>query len=400
MGRISGLVATIALLLAGAPQAASAETKDEEYYMADVGATIRLPPSWKTTRWSDWDFKAEADDHSMMMWLFYTPWQVEVSPDHAKAWAEVHIDKLKEAKAGDFKVVRAAPTSTGTTADIEINFKFNGDGPPGVYQATVIPGLGKNIHIATLSGARHAPRAKKALDQMVQQMSISQKPADLASVTGLQEAKAGFGVELKDGWRLPVGAEIKDIQPFLEKTGHKEADPEKCVQAIHPVPVGDPDYMLLCQSRWFLGHVDAHSWKGVEAQVHEKFFGNSAAPVPTADQWPFDDRLGFLYAPSAGNTAIRMGMVPYDQGLVVTWALAQANREKDLDSQVRALSKTLRFTGPDNGKPVIGFGQWLSYYLQYRKTSPAVLGPVILLLLVLGGITVKVTRKPKPTPMY
>ena len=379
-----------------------ARAADEPYYMAEAGATVHLPPSWTMSRWSDWDFKAESNDRSMMMWMFYTPWQVEPTEESARAWSQLHMDRLKEQKAGDVKVTKAvvAPSEQGASARIEMVFRFNGDGPLGVYYGVVFPADGKDLHVATLSGARHDARTRAALDAMVKSLEVVKKSESMAKLSGNQVSNAGFSVELPKGWRRPVLSEVKDVAGLAEKTGHKEVDTEKCVQVIRPVSVGDPDYALFCPMIWYLDPVDAYSWTGLEDQVHRKLFGSSPTPIPTAEKLELPDQLGFYFAPVTGGSAVRMSVVPYDKGIVIGWGLGQKSRESELDNGFRGLIASTAFSGPDNGKQQIGFGQWLSYYLKYRKTSPVVVAPLLLVLAAFGLGVFKMARKKPAPPMY
>lgn len=394
-------VALGAMLAFSSTWADRAAAADEPYYMAEVGATVHLPPTWTMSRWSDWDFRAEANDRSMMMWLFYTPWQVEPTDESVQAWAQAHVERLKEMKAGDIKVSKAvlAQTPHGTSARIEVTFHFNGDGPLGVYYAYVFPGDGKNIHIAALSGARHDPRTRAILEQLVKDLEMVKKPEPLARLTAPLEAKTGYRIEMPKGWRIPAASEVKDVAVLAEKTGHKEVDPEKCVQIIRPVAKGDPDYALFCSMVWYLDPVDSYSWTGVGDLVHKKLFGNSPTAVPAPEKLELPDRLGFFFIPTAGGSAVRMIVVPYDRGIVVGWGLGQKDRETALDAGFREVVKAVSFTGPENGKQKAGFGQWLGYYLKYRKTSPVVLAPLVLVLGALGLLVFKMARK-KPAPVH
>ncbi len=356
--------------------------QDEPYYMADVQATVNLPRGWKMLRWSDWDFKAESRDAAVRMRLFYTQMQVPPTVEAAKAWATLHVQHLKEQGAGDVQAtnVGVAAVKGMPVAEMDLSFHFNGDGPKGFYRAMAIPGAGKVIHVATFSLARREGQARKALDYIVENLDIAKPAEPLDALAGKASSPAGFEVSLPDGWRGYAPSETALVNTLVSKTGQGKIDPERCWVAVKPVPIGDPDLMVFCGVAWFLEPIDDYSFKAIEKQVHDKFFGTSPMPVDPAEKIALPGRTAFLYSPSSPEAAIRMAVTPYDKGIMVGWGLAQKDHESELDAAFRSVLIGTRYTGPNNGVQKIAFAQWISYIVQYRSTDPLVIGPILLFM--------------------
>lgn len=385
-----------ALFLAGLIYPTNALADDEPYFMTDVQATVIMPPKWKMDRWSDWDFRAKSSD-GVMMWLFITPYQVEPDETASKVWAKIHGDKLKEQKAGN---IVATNTTTGErrnlkTSEITLEFRFNGDGPKGVYHAVALPAAGKIIHISTLASTSNDKKAREALEFFVDNLDIKRPAEDVTALSGVVGI-AGFESDLPPGWRQPTKTEMTHVTGLMAKTGQTNISTESCWSAIRPLPDGDPDFALFCQTGLWLPKIDEYSWQGEEPLVHEKFFGKAPKPVEDAEKVTVGDRLGYLFKPPTTSEFSLMAAAPYDKGVMTAWATSQPEREKELDSAFRAILASTRFTGPEGGKPPIGFAGWLAYSVKYRPTNPMFFGPILLVLGLVGFIIVKLARmKPK-----
>jgi hypothetical protein len=151
---------------------------------------------------------------------------------------------------------------------------------------------------------------------------------------------------------------------------------EPCWIAIRPKPANpEPEVMVTCQGGLLLGVVDEHSFEGVDPIIRAKMFGS--APVEPAEMVALGDRVGFMYKPRPG---LMVGVVPYDKGVARTWVLGDPE-DPSLETDLRAVLEGSTWSGVHPAS----LGDQLSYWVTYRPTSPVVLGPAALLLLVLGG---------------
>lgn len=386
-------IASVLVLLSFARTAVAEE--DEPYFMADVQATVNLPPRWNMSRWSDWDFKAESRDRAVMMWLFMTPYQITPTEEAAKKWAELHEARLVDNQAGAISLDRVEITEVAgrPTAELDYSFRFNGDGPRGVYRAMVFAADSKNIHISTLAAARRAGRAEDAVRFITENLEVDRPAVDLQKLSGRAVSPAEFEALLPEGWRLPTPNETVKVTARASALGEESIDTEKCWVAIQPLVEREPDLMLFCQRGWYLDPVDEHSWEGISELVRQKFFGSNPAQVEKVE---VANRLGFLYIPDMPAGAVRMAVLPYNQGIVHGWGLAEKDREEQLGEDFRAVVNSLQFTGPGNGQPHIGFAQWLSYAIKYRRTDPVVLVPAIAIVGLFTFLLVALARRRTP----
>src|SRR5688572_2062653 len=84
-----------------------------EFLLGDLGVRLDLPAgSWRMTRWSDWDFKAEGRDGAMLLFAWATPVQTPVveGPD-AAGWSRVFEAKVEELQGIDAKVTASKVSS-------------------------------------------------------------------------------------------------------------------------------------------------------------------------------------------------------------------------------------------------------------------------------------------------
>ena len=374
----------------------SAALHAEPYAMNDVGATLELPRGWEMTRWSDWDFKAKSGDGLVHLFLWSTPFQVEVSDEAARAWADRVYVKDLEREGFEDVAVRSATVERVNgrdTAHAILDFKLAGTRMAGVMHAMAFTGPGQVIHVRVVSAARAESAAESALRTMVETLEISKGP--LPTEGPEVESAAGFAATLPAGWRLPLTTEMDAVRAITKKVGEEKLAPEDCWVAMRPPPVGEPDVLLTCRAVLYLGPVDEYSFAGVEPEVRERFFGAVDPPVPAAEPVTVGDRTGFYFKPPREEQPVRLAVAPFEGRLVMmTWGLGSGLDPAGLDAAMHELLPTVRFTGPDGGKPVIGVDKWASYYLSYRPTSPVVLGPAFgLLALVVGGVAL--TRRKK-----
>jgi len=236
------------------------------------------------------------------------------------------------------------------------------------------------VHIATIASKRNSASARRSLEQLLDGLEYQHPAEPTEALSGTISAEPEFEADLPEGWRKPVPAETAAVRDLAAKTGQSNVDGEKCWVAIRPQPLGDPDLMLFCKAHWFLDPIDTYSWKGVERQVHERFFGKSPEPVEAAEEATVGDRMGFLYRPPANDRALRLALASFDKGVIVGWGLAQSERDEALHASFVETLKGTRFTGPDGGAPIHGGVHLINYWTSYRRSSPIVWGPVLLLL--------------------
>ena len=79
----------------------------EDYRMNDVGGSVVLPGGWSLmdNGWTDYDFKAQSDT-SLLMKLWLTPFQPELTDAAAKHWAEQYVGILERVWYGDHTATR------------------------------------------------------------------------------------------------------------------------------------------------------------------------------------------------------------------------------------------------------------------------------------------------------
>jgi hypothetical protein len=354
---------------------ALAEEEAPEFLLADFGVRIDLPDDWRMQKWADWEFKAEKADQSVKLFAWGAPYQqVPVEAD-LDAWAGVMVDKVGTIGGKDPKVDSKAVVSLGgrQVARTDVVFDFPGD-LKGIMAGATFAVEGQMFHMGVIAADKRADKAREAIDMLVGRLEVTKPPADLAS----DVSAAGMDTKLPEGWRVPHAKEMKPVTAAATKL--KIDDLEACWTAIHPVAAKDPDVMITCQGGALLGVVDSYSFEGVEAELRKNLWGS--APVEAATPVELADRTGFLYE----TPALAMGVVPYDQGITRTWALGRDAAV--LTSAVGATLKASNWSGPHP----TGLGDQVSYYISYRPTSPMVLGPVGLLLLLGVGLATQLGK--------
>lgn len=368
----------------------------QSFPMNDAGVTLNLAPSWEMTRWSDWDFKARTKDGTQLK-IWTTPFQVEVTPAAAKAWADMYAAEMKKEGFDDVEVseVNVDRLAGRPTARVKLTMRPRSGGPlKAVYYGVAFTGAGQVIHAYTISLARNSERTERQLLEVVERLELTKAPLTLPAST--VSTSAGFAATLPEGWRTPLAEELPAVLTITAAMGEEELAPERCWVALRPPPVGDPDVMFACSAALYLGPVDEHSFSGQEPEVRERFFGRLDPPIPAATPAALGDRTGFYFSPPQGKDPIRLVVAPFGAGeVMMLWAIGKQIDAPALDADLARLLPTVTFVGPDGGKPRIGFDRWLSYYLKYRFFSPVVLGPLVLLL----GVVVLVARALRKKPV-
>lgn len=395
--RAAALVLACSLLL-GSPPAAAQDGEEEGYTMNDVGGTLDLPRGWEMQTWADWEFKAKSPD-GLLMRLYVTPFQVQPGPDAAQAWAAMYQERLEKEGGAGFTDVQAdvgeaalAGDKTVPAVRTSMRFSFEKQRTDGVLYAAALPSKGQVVHIEVITAARNDRKAAAALDTLLAGFEQEKTPEQTVGPRVASE-EAGFAFTAPDGWREPLPNELAAVRHITEKVGEKGLDPKTCAVAVRPPATGEPDVIFACELYKHLGPVDEYSFEGVEAEVHELFFGRAETPVEPAEQITTGDRVGFFYKPPVAGHPVRLAISPYDKGLVVMWGMAGQLDEEALDRATRTAAESLEFTHEGGGQPIIALDKRLSYLVKYRPTSPPVIGGALMLLVLVGGVGVVVKKK-------
>lgn len=378
------------LLLAAALALSPAHAEEEGYRMNDLGGTIHLPKNFSSESWADWELKAKSSD-GVLFHTWLTPYQVPISEAALTRWTADYADRLRAMQASDVRMRSTEVVAGHGASQGRVALDFRIQGGAAVAHVASITTLGQVIHIQVLSSKRNERKALAALEHVLGTIELDNGPAETRE--GELETAAGFAMTLPLGWRAPVAPELEAVREISAKVGEKALAAEECIAAILPPAAGEADLVFACKTHWYLPPVDEHSFAGVEAQVHERFFGRSDKPVPHAEQVQIGDRLGFYYRPPVAGGPVRLALAPYDGGVMTVWGLGGGLDEAGLDEAMMASLATVRFTGPDGGKPIISADKWVMHFLKYRTFSPMVLGPVLGLFALIGGLGMAIRRK-------
>jgi len=368
----------------------------EPYLMNDVGGTLSLPSGFEMVRWSDWDFKAKGANGTIMYKLWLTPFQMPITKESGRIFAEEYIEKLGKEGGGDGVVKRTELKTLGGRDVVisEIHFKAKGgNGASGVYLGAAFTGAGQVIHSRVISSVRNATAARAALESTLASFSLKKGP--LKTTEGNVSSGAGFAATLPDGWREPVDPERPGVLAITSKMWKSELSADDCFVGVHLGTVDEPDVLFACKKFWDGSPVDAFSFSEIESEWREIFFGKAGAELPPGEQVNVGDRVGALFRPRDGANPIRLLVAPYDGGLMATWYRGATDDAKSADTAMLELAPTVKFTGPEGGKPLVRPDRWVGYYLSHRPTHPFVLAPI---LLVVGGIVVLVRRSRGQNP--
>jgi hypothetical protein len=363
--RTSSILVIAAIALLAPVQSASAEDAPE-FTLGDIGVRVDLPRrTWKMTRWSDWDFKAETTDGGVLLFAWSTPVQTPIVT--ADAWGPVFTAKVEELKGANPKVSGGhVEKALGTdVAYVDVEFTFGEDGPGGRMYGATVPVAGQSFHMAFVVPLKNARRGEEARDQLIKRLEVLQEATELPY--GATVEAEGITTTLPEGWREPLDSERESFAARIGKLGVDDLEP--CWVAIRPVPAAEPDLMVTCQGGLLLGVVDEHSFEAADALVRERMFGR--VEVPPTQPVTVGDRVGFAYAPVEG---LAVGVVPYDKGVARTWVVGG----EGVDEALLAAMQGSTYSGPHPAS----VGQQVSYWLVHRTFSPVVLCP----LLGVGGI--------------
>ncbi len=381
--------------LALAVALSTAQAEDEHWTMADTGLAILLPEGWQVPEggWSDWSLKAKHSDGSVIQ-IWVTPFQIAVDEDSVEAWAEMYREQIaQEAKAEVTIRSKALTELSGRTAG-HVVLDLVVKGGVGVAEVYALEGPGHTVHARVVTGKRKARAAKAALRSILESARIDQGPLELTTGT-LASKEGAFSVTLPEGWRAPLKAESDEVTKIVEKLGMESVDDSVCIVGIRTRARANPDLSLMCPSALQLDPLDEHSFEAIEAQLHERFFGTAKAEVPRGEAIEIGDRMGVYFRPPTGTGALRLGVAPYDRGTLTWWGIGGLDGPT-LDASLLTMQPTVQYTGPDGGQPKIRADRWVSYYLAHRPTSPVVLGPLVVIVGLLGALVTAARRRKNP----
>lgn len=373
----------------------TAHAADEHWTMADAGLGVLLPDGWQVPEgaWSDWSLKAKHTDGSVVQ-IWVTPFQVAVDETNLSAWAEMYRDQIAtEAKAEVAIRSKSITQISGRTAGhVVLDLKVKGG--EGVAEVYALEGPGHTVHARVVTGKRKARKATAALRTILEGARVDQAPLETTTGT-IASAEGDFSITLPDGWRAPLKEESDDVTKIVEKLGMEAIDESVCVVGVYPRANATPDLTVVCPSALQLDPLDEYSFDAIERQLHERFFGSAQAEVPQGEAVTIGDRMGVYFRPPTGTGALRLGLAPYNRGTLTWWGIGGLDGTT-LDAALLQMQPTVQFTGPDGGAPKIRADRWVSYYVTHRPTSPMVLGPLVLLIGLIGAAVAATRRRKNP----
>lgn len=384
------LLPTLAFLLSPITVSVSHAQGDSGYEMNDLGGTVTLPAGYSSELWTDAELKAKHPQGRILkLWLH--PWQIDVDDAATLAWSARVKEGLEAEGVAEVHQTRRDIIDVGGRKTAWLAYDLRLSGGRGVAYAAAFTGASNTVFLRVVASRRGAGRAEAELRSTLERLVLDKGPKPIGSRAVASDA--GFTAELPEGWRAPLRDELDLVRQVTQKVGEEGLSSEDCWVGVRPPATGEPDVIFACRSQYYVGPLDEHSFAGVEEEVHDRWFGRSEKPVPTAGQVEIGDRIGLYYTPPVAANPVRLAMAPFDGGMMVMWGLSGQLDESALDKAMNEILPTVTFTGPDGGAPIIGADKWASYYLRYRPTSPVVLGPGLALLALIGSGIMLARRK-------
>ena len=347
------------------------------YDLNDAGVVFELP-GWETARWTNWDFRSTNAAGPMAVEIWYTPWQQELTEEVGRAQAALYRDRLEaleRAKNIRMENIQIQEVQGRTTALLTVRFNFDRVNARGILWGATFPGDGKMVHVAVYGPAESESKIKAARQQILTAIRQISPPA--ATSSGPVDAPYGK-VSFPAGWRLPLASEAKEMEERTKLTG--EADPTRCVTAIHPLPIGAPDVLTLCTREWHFGPLDEASFPDRELSFRQGLYGKAADKVAAGALLPVGDRNAVAFSPELGGYDMRTVVLPYENKVLVAKVLGAAGTGEALQTALNETLSGIAWTGPDNGKPSYTFGETLVHGLKYNPFHPLKLLCVVLSL--------------------
>lgn len=370
---------------------AHAETS---YALAEAGITLQVGPGWHMSRWSDWDFTGRTLDSALFLDVWTTSFQQTPSADSADAWAKMYATRVQDReKLSEVKVEKATVETIAGRPTIRVDLSFAlSSGGRAVSRLAGYALDGKLVHLGVMAAAPNAGRAASTLQRLVEDSPITRPPVDLGTLGSIASEDLDLG--LPAGWRAPLPSETSDVSGLFGRLV-AEKDAAKCLAAIHPLPGGETDLMLVCPKDWRMPILDEKSFAGVSKEVLANVFGKATEKVPAPEPVALADRTAMLVRPS---NVLRLGIVPWHTEAMVVWVAGQPGHEVELDAAATGAMKGIAFKGADKGAPNHGFGDQLAHTLSYNPTHPLVLASGAVCLAIFGGLVMLIFRKREHHP--
>lgn len=346
----------------------------------DAGVVFELP-GWETARWTNWDFRSTNTSGPMALEIWYSPWQQELTEEVGRAQAALYRDRLEaleRAKNIRMENIQIQDVQGRTTALLTVRFNFDRVNARGILMGASFPGDGKMVHVAVYGPAESEAKVRAARQQLLAAIRQISPPA--ATSAGPVDAPYGK-VSLPSGWRLPLASETKEMEERTKLTG--EADPTRCVTAIHPLPIGAPDVLTLCTRDWRFGPLDLDSFPDREPAFRQGLYGKAADKVAAGSLLTVGDRNAVGFSPELAGYDMRAVVVPYEDKVLVAKVLGAAGSGESLQTALNETLSGIAWSGPDNGKPAYTFGETLVHGLKYNPFHPLKL---LCVLLSLGAV--------------
>lgn len=402
------------LLLGTLLSSSPASAQDQpEFLLSDAGVRVELPDDWKRgpkwregVVWSDWDLTIQSKSKGVMLVAWQTYGQVPIRQEELEDWVSVYKAKAAFMYLTDIEVheQKVIDTRNGKAAWTRLSFKSEGiaENVKGTWVIATLQTGGQDFHLSMVTPLR----GEKAEEELLETLDLLELVAPPEEVKWAPvRASQGVTLRLTDHWRFPLPSEEKYlVKPQVETLGMQmdEGLPE-CIKAVHPrVPYGDvtatkedkmfvyeSDFLINCQGGMLLGIVDPYTFEVTEEKVRHTIFGSKSDMAP-ASMLELPDRTAFLFEKDVGGgILLLLAVTPYDQGVARTYVLTRMDeKQRAIDDLTALLSQS-----DMGGDHPSSFGDWVKYYPTYRPLHPFVLGPVVLVLLVLGGAVFVMMRR-------
>lgn len=350
-----------------------------EYLLGEVGVRVELDKKkWEVNNdnWTDYSLEAASKD-GVILFVWTTKYQVEITDETLAGWEPVYLAKAKtEGKAASSEIREIRDTRA---AYFELDLK-NAEGGELKMFAYSMPFEGQVTHFATAAEASRGSVAQSELETIMQDLEIRKTAPALT--WGGKASTPGIEADLDAYWRLPIGREKLLVVEEAQRMGI--ASLRGCWTAIHPHPAGKTDVMIACQdSRNVLAIVDELTFPDHEAELRGKWFAADAEPAQAVT---LAGRKSFWWQAKVGDRVLNTAAIPNEAGLAKVVAAAASGQDSRVADSAR---KTLEGANI-SPHPEPAFDELLRYYVQYRPTSPLVIGPVVaavvILLLIFGLI--------------
>ena len=350
----------------------SAALAEEEFLLDEPGIRVDLPKPWQPTpgSWSSSTIDAAYPDGSMQFFAWTDPFQDAPRDKTLDDWKERLV---KKARARGMQEVSVEEASVAKDGSASFDLRVEAEGRKGWMLASVHEAHGNVLSFMVMAGDRKRRAAEGARDELASRLDVRTPPGETRFGAAISE-QLGGSWNLPADWRPLIDAERTAAGAVLKKVGLPAG--KDCWVAIRPNNPGTPDLMAACAVPLFLGIVDEYSIGGVDTVVRETLF--AGAPMEPASVVPTGDRLGLRYAATFGERTVDLAIVPTADGVTQLWEVTTGeDHGAALDSVLAAAA----YTAPHPVSP----GETVAYYTSYRRSSPLVWGPALLVLGLVGA---------------